>query len=98
MNAIVDMPDPTDAQSLRRFLGMANYLAKFLARLSEETEVLRKLTEKDAQWCWLPAHADAVARVKEMIVSVPVLACYDATKPVLIQCDASQSGLGAALL
>ena len=43
----VDMPDPTDAQSLRRFLGMVNYLAKFLPRLSEETEILRKLTEKD---------------------------------------------------
>ena len=66
VKAIVDMPDPTDAQSLRRFLGMVNYLAKFLPRLSEETEVLRKLTEKNAQWCWFPVHAQAVARVKEM--------------------------------
>ena len=98
VNAIVDMPDPTDAQSLRRFLGMVNYLAKFLPRLSEETEVLRKLTEKDAQWCWLPAHADSMACVKDMIVSAPVLAYYDATKPVVIQCDSFQSGLGAALL
>lgn len=68
VNAIVNMPDPTDAQSLRRFLGMVNYLAKFVPRLWEETEVLRKLKEKDAQWCWLPAHADAVARVKDMII------------------------------
>ena len=44
---IVGMPDPTDVQSLRRFLGMVNYLAKFLRSLSEETEVLKKLTEKD---------------------------------------------------
>ena len=54
-----------------------NYLAKFLPRLSDETEVLRKLTERDAEWCWLPAHADALARVKEMIVTAPVLAYYD---------------------
>jgi len=39
-----------------------------------------------------------VARVKEMIVSAPVLAYYDVNKPVVIQCDASQSELGAALL
>ena len=98
VEAIVKMPDPTDVQSLRRFLGMVNYLGMFLPCLSEETEGLRKLTEKDVQWCWLPAHADAVARVKEMIVSASVLAYYDISKPVIIQCDASKSGLGAALL
>ena len=36
VKAIVDMPDPTDAQSVCRFLGMVNYLAKFLPRLSEQ--------------------------------------------------------------
>ena len=61
VKAIVDITDPTAAQSLRRYLGMVNYLAKFLPRFSEETEVLRKLTEKDAQWCWFPAPAQAVA-------------------------------------
>ena len=55
--------DPTDVHSLCRFLGMVNYLAKFLPCLSDETEVLRKLTERDAEWCWLPAHADALAHV-----------------------------------
>ncbi len=33
-----------------------------------------------------------------MISTAPVLAYYDVTKPVTIQCDASQTGLGAALL
>ena len=83
--AIVGMPDPTDVQSLRRFLGMVKYLAKFLPRLSEETELLRKITEKDAERCWLQSHTDSVAHVKEMIVSTPVLVYYDVNKPVVIQ-------------
>ena len=33
-----------------------------------------------------------------MIATAPVLAYHDVTKPVVIQCDDSQSGLGAALL
>ena len=86
-------PDRTDVQSLRRFLRMVNHFAKFLPRLSEETEVLRKLTEKDAEWCWLQSRTDAVDRVKEMIVSAPVLAYYDVNKPMIFQCDASQNGL-----
>ena len=98
VEAISDMPHPTDVQSLRRFLGMVNYLAKFLPCLSDETEVLRKLTEKDAEWCWLTAHEEAMARIQRMISTAPVLAYYDVTKPVTIQCDASQFGLGAALL
>ncbi|CAB4017096.1 Transposon Ty3-G Gag-Pol poly, partial [Paramuricea clavata] len=98
VEAINDMPHPTDVQSLRRFLGMVTYLAKFLPCLSDETEVLRKLTEKDAEWCWLTAHEEAVVRIQRMISTVPVLAYYDVTKPVTIQCDASQTGLGAALL
>ena len=60
VEAINDMPHPTDVQSLRRFLGMVTYLGKFLPCLSDETEVLRKLTEKDAEWCWLTAHKEAV--------------------------------------
>ena len=60
--------------------------------------MLRKLTEKDAEWCWLTAHKEAVGQIQRMISTAPVLAYYDVTKPVIIQCDASQTGLGAALL
>ena len=38
----------------------------------EETEVLRKLTEKDAEWCWLTAHEEAMARIQRMISTGPL--------------------------
>ena len=38
VEAINDMSHPTDVQSIRRFLGMVTYLARFLPCLSDETE------------------------------------------------------------
>jgi hypothetical protein len=45
VEAILDMPD---TKGLKRFLGMVNYLAKFLPLLSDMTEPLRRLEDKDA--------------------------------------------------
>ena len=43
------------------------------------------------------SYANDVAHIKEMIVSAAALAYYDVSKPVVIQCDASQSKLGVTL-
>ena len=50
------MPKPTDMQSVKRFLGMANYLSKFLPRLSTVTEPLRRLEDKHVEWHWNEVH------------------------------------------
>ena len=43
ITAITDMPVPEDVTALQRFLGMFNYLAKFVDNLSETTAPLRQL-------------------------------------------------------
>ena len=98
VEAIVNMPTPKDLPELRRFLGMVNYLSKFLPNLSTVTDSLRKLEEKDTVWCWEDHHDQAIAEVKKMITQEPVLKFYDATQPMTLQCDASQTGLGATIL
>ena len=40
----------------------------------------------------------AFDKVKELISEDQLLAFYDVTKPVVIQCDASGEGLGSTLL
>ena len=47
---IRDMPTLTDVKSLKRFLGMVTYLAKFLPNLSSVCEPLWRLELKDAEW------------------------------------------------
>ena len=46
VSAIQQMPEPKDKTGVRRFLGMIQYLEKFLPKLADRTHKLRKLTEK----------------------------------------------------
>ena len=49
VKAILEMPTPTEEQSLQRLLGMFTYLAKFLPNLSDVTEPLRSLLDRDVE-------------------------------------------------
>jgi len=35
--------------------------------------------------------------IKKFLTEAPVLHCYDVSKPITVQCDASHYGLGAVL-
>jgi hypothetical protein len=47
--------------------------AKFLPCVSDEMKVLKKLTEKNAEWCWLTAHEEAVVRIQRMLSTAPYI-------------------------
>ena len=98
VQAILELPTPTNSAEVQRLQGSVNYLARFLPALSDTFEPLRKLTRKDAEWQWETEHDEAIAKLKELLTSAPVLAYYSPDKSLTIQCDASKSGLGAALL
>ena len=92
------MLTPTNIRALQVFLGMVQYFAKFVPSLSTVTELLRQLEYKNTQWCWLPAHDQAISKLKQMLCEAPVLRYFDPNKPITLQCDASESGLGYSLL
>ena len=97
--AILNMPPPTDRQGVLRLLGMATYLAKFCPNFSSVTAPIRALLLKDSEFCWRQeTHGAAFDNLKALLVNAPVLAYFDAAKPTLVQCDASQGGIGAVLL
>ena len=92
------MPRPKDRGDILRLNGMVNYLSRFLPHLSDVMKPLRDLTHKDAAWCWDDLQEKVWNDVKTLIASAPVLAYYKPTEVLEIQCDSSQSGLGAALM
>ncbi len=96
--AVCDMPTPQDKHALQKFLGMTNYLSKFIPQYSDITGPLRQLIHQDVEWCWHETHEEAFARLKQALTNPPVLQYFDTSIPVVLSADASQHGLGAVCL
>ena len=98
VKAICEMPPPTDVAAVQRLLGFVQYLSKFLPHLADITKPLRELTQRDTEWVWDEPQESALQALKTVVTRTPVLRYYNSREEVTLQCDASQSGLGAALL
>ncbi|XP_053406305.1 uncharacterized protein LOC128559147 [Mercenaria mercenaria] len=61
-------------------------------------EPLRQLTRKDVVFNWTHEHDEAFDTIKQSVCNAPVLSYYDSKLETVIQCDSSESGLGATLL
>ena len=88
----------TDVPAVRRFLGMANQLGKFVPDLATMSQPLRALLVKGQEWSWTEEHQAAFDAIKSALSSHPVLAMYSTTLDTIISADASSFGLGAVLL
>ena len=66
--------------------------------LSGTMEPIRQLTRNDVPWNWAAAQLRAFEDARKLVTNALILSNYDSKKLLLIQCDASKKGLGAALL
>ena len=73
VRAITEMPTPVNAEAVRHFIGMIEYLKKFLSKLSEVAKPQETLVHKDVQFSWENSHEEAVQKIKELIVSTSAL-------------------------
>ena len=74
---------------------LTHSLTSFLSSIAKP---LRELTRKEVEWVWDHPQEMAFKNIQEAITKTSVLRYYNVDKEVTIQCDASQAGLGAALM
>ncbi|XP_077364459.1 uncharacterized protein LOC144008938 [Festucalex cinctus] len=95
---IQGMPSPQNKDELHRFLGMLTYLAAYIPKFAEKAHTLRGLMKSDALWVWEADHQKCFEELKEAIAEDVCLKYYDASTPLTLEVDASQKGLGIALV
>ena len=99
VTALTEMESPNDVPSLRRFLGMVNYLQKFLPQLTSVLHPLHhQLVKKDIPLNWPTVQEKAFTKIKEMITKAPILTYYNPHAPLELEIDACEYGLGSVLL
>lgn len=69
-----------------------------MENFSRIAEPLNRLLKKGVRWHWGDEQQKAFDQLKISLTESPVLTCPDFTKPFVLQTDASDAGLGAALI
>ncbi|PFX12858.1 Retrovirus-related Pol polyprotein, partial [Stylophora pistillata] len=98
VEAICNMPKPEDVQAVQRFVNTVKYLSRFLEDLSDMSEPLRRLTHKGAPWKWSQEQEEAFTKIKKAVSTAPVLKFFNPNEPVEGEGDASEKGIGFALM
>lgn len=90
-------PTPKNASELKRFLGFVGWYRRFIPNFASVAEPLTSLLRKRSSWLWKTAQAAAFSKLKDCLTKAPILSCPDFNLPFIIQCDASEVGVGAVL-
>ena len=92
-----NMPSPGTKEDVQRFLGLMTYLSPFIPNYSRQAKPLRDLMKTDIPFEWDSDHEHCYTQLKQLVCKSNALTYYDAKKPLTLEVDASQKGLGAAL-
>lgn len=104
-DAINNYPRPKNIKHVMAFLGMVNFFRNYIEKFADIAAPLYGLTKipynkrkpTDIQDRWNDDHERAFQGLKEALMSEPVLAQPDFTKPFTLHTDASGEALGAVL-
>ena len=85
--------------AVRQFIGLASYYWRFVPGFASIAAPLRALTKKNAVFTWTPECQTAFDRLKDLLVTAPVLAFprFGPDAEFTLETDASGVGLGAIL-
>ncbi|XP_039684977.1 uncharacterized protein [Medicago truncatula] len=94
---IEKMLPPTSVKEIRSFLGHAGFYRRFIKDFSSITKPLTSLLLKDADFVFDDDCLQAFCRLKEALITAPIIQPPNWSLPFEIMCDASDYAVGAVL-
>ncbi|XP_021745351.1 uncharacterized protein LOC110711280 [Chenopodium quinoa] len=97
IDLISSLPYPAYVQEVRSFLGHAGFYRRFIEGFSKIAQPLCRLLQKDVEFHFDEACKQAFDKLKDKLVSAPVLQPPNWELPFELMCDASNYVVGAVL-
>ena len=97
VEAIINIPVPRTVSEIRRFMGTASWYRRFIPNFSSIMAPLTNLIKKNVKWSWTSECENSFRKIKEHLITAPVLTVPDFDRTFTLQTDASFFGIGAVL-
>lgn len=100
MKPIMEFPIPKNLKAVRRFLGMTGWYRRFIPNFSDETKAITDLLKQNqgtVPFRWTQEANESFENLKTILTRPPILTPPDFSQHFTIQCDASDTGVGAVL-
>jgi hypothetical protein len=98
VESIRNMPYPNTIKQVRQFLGACNFFRRHIKNFADKVKPLNELLKKNTKFEFNYDCKEAFDKMKKIITEKPVLSIPNYNRIFIIQTDASDYCLGAALL
>ena len=97
MEAVRNWRLPTSVKGVREFLGFTGYYRRFIPDYARVAAPLVAFTRKTAIFAWESIHQEAFDVLRDSLMRAPVLAFPRGDLEYVVDCDASDYGIGGVL-
>ena len=97
IEAIQKFPRPKTRTNIKQFLGLIGYYRRFIAGFAKVSKPISQLTKLGVKLHWEKSQQETFEKLRDIIISEPILQYPNFSKPFIVTTDASDYGIGAIL-
>jgi transposase InsO family protein len=98
LEALRSIRPPRNLSELQSLMGFLNFLGRYIPQFAALAEPIRRVQSKRVLFDWGSEQQAAFERIREHLLTSPVLIPFDPDAPLTVATDASNAGLGGVLL